>query len=95
VNLIDEWTLDGTLTNTTDLIGQWSMNGIPGDFDDGFGSPADAPAIAAAERARVCGTAYDVPVLVKRPEDEVWRPLDVGEDGMADESPIAERLLGY
>ncbi len=95
MNLIDEWSMDGTETNTTDLIGQWSMDGALGDIDDRFGSPADAPAIVAAEHARVCGTAYDVPVLVKRPEDEIWRPLGVSEDRVADEPSFAERLLGY
>lgn len=95
VEPIDARGLDGTPTNTTALIDRWSMDGPLGDFDASFGSLADAAAIAAAERARVCGTAYDVPVLVKRPEDGAWRPLAVGEDGVADESPIAERLRGY
>ena len=87
--------MDGAETNTTDLIGRWSMDGALGDIEDRFGSPADAPAIVPAERPTVCGTAYDVPILVKRPEDETWRPLGVSEDGVADESDFAERLLGY
>jgi hypothetical protein len=95
MSLIDEWSLDGTQTNTTDLIGRWSMDGAPRDIDDRFGSPADAPAIVAAEHARVCGTAYDVPVLVKRPDDETWRPLGASEDATADEPSFAERLLRY
>jgi hypothetical protein len=95
MNLIDEWSMEGTQANTTDLIGRWNMDGAPRDIDDRLGSPADAPAIVAAEHAKVCGTAYDVPVLVKRPEDETWRPLAVGEDAAADEPSFAERLLGY
>lgn len=95
MNLIDDWSMMGTQTNTTELIGQWSMDGALRDIDDHFGSQADAPAIVAAERARVCGTAYNVPVLVKRPEDEIWRPLGVSEDGVTDEPCLAERLLGY
>ncbi len=94
-NLIEEWSMDGAETNTTDLIGLWSMDGALRDIDDYLGSPAEAPAIVPAERARVCGTAYDVPILVKHPEDETWRPLGAGEDGVADESDVAERLLGY
>ena len=94
-NLIDEWSMDGTETNTTDLIGLWSMDGALRDIEDCLGSPADAPAIVPAERARVCGTAYDVPILVKHPEDKTWRPLGASEDGVADESDVAERLLGY
>ena len=65
------------------------------DVDDRFGSPANAHAIVPAERARVCGTAYDVPILVKRPEDETWRALGVNEDAVADEADFAERLLRY
>lgn len=95
MNLIDEWSMDGTAPSTTDLISQWSMDGALRDIDDRFGSPADASATVAAECARVCGTAYEVPVLVKRPEDETWRPLGVREDGVADEPSVAERLLGY
>jgi hypothetical protein len=95
VSLIDEWSMEVAEANTTDLIGLWSMDGALRDIDDCLGSPADAPAIVPAERARVCGTAYDVPILVKHPEDETWRPLGAGEDGVADESDVAERLLGY
>ena len=94
-NLINEWSMDGAETNTTDLIGQWSMDGALRDVDDRFGSPANAHAIVPAERARVCGTAYDVPILVKRPEDETWRALGVNEDAVADEADFAERLLRY
>jgi hypothetical protein len=94
-SLIGEWSLADTKTNTTDLIGQWSMDGALSDIEDRFGSPGEPPAIVPAERPTVCGTAYDVPVLVKRPEDETWRPLGVSEDGVADESDVAERLLGY
>ena len=95
MSLIGEWNLADTETNTTDLIAQWSMDGTLRDLDDRFGSLADAPPIVPAERATVCGTAYDVPVLVKRPEDESWRPLGVSEDGVAEESDVAERLLSY
>jgi hypothetical protein len=93
-NLINEWSMDGAETNTTDLIGQWSMDGALGDIEN-LGPPADAPAIVPAERPTVCGTAYDVPILVRRPEDETWRPLGVSEDEVAHESDLAERLLGY
>ena len=93
-NLINEWSMDGAETNTTDLIRQWSMDGALGDIEDRIGSPAGAPAIVPAERPTVCGTAYDVPILVKC-EDETWRPLGVSEDGVAEESDFAERLLGY
>jgi hypothetical protein len=95
MNIIHDWSLDGTQANTTALIGQWSMDGTPCDIEDRFGSPTDAPAIVAAEHARVCGTAYDVPVLVKHPDDDVWRPLGASEDGVADEPSFTERLLGY
>jgi hypothetical protein len=94
-SLIGEWSLVDTEANTTDLIGQWSMDGTLRDGDAHFVSLADAPPIVPAERATVCGTAYDVPILVKRPDDESWRPLDVSEDGIADESDVAERLLAY
>ena len=69
VSLIDEWSMDVADANTTELIGLWSMDGALRDIDDCLGSAADAPAIVPAERAWVCGTAYDVPILVKHPED--------------------------
>jgi hypothetical protein len=87
--------MDGAETNTTGLIGQWSMDGALRDIEDRLGSQAEAPAIVPAEHAKVCGTAYDVPILVKRPEDGTWRPLGVSEGEAADESRVAERLLGY
>lgn len=93
--LISAWSMDEAETNTTDLIGQWSMDGAIRNLDEGFGSPADAPAIATAERARLCGTAYDVPILVKRPDDHDWLPLNDSEDAATDASSIAKRLIGY
>jgi hypothetical protein len=93
--LIDEWNMDVAETNTRDLIGLWSMDGALPDIEDRLGPPADAPAIVPAERARVCGTAYDVPILVKHPDEQTWRPLRTSADGVADEFGVAERLLGY
>jgi hypothetical protein len=94
-SLIGEWSMADADTNTTDLIGQWSMDGTPRDVDARFASLADAPPIVPAERPTVCGTAYDVPILVKCPGDASWRPLSVGDDRVADECAVAERLLGY
>jgi hypothetical protein len=88
--------MDGAELNTTDLIGAWSMDGTRESLDGCFGSPLDAPAVATAEQARLCGTAYDVPILVKSPEDQSWRPL-----GRTEEQPgggasdLASRLNGY
>ncbi len=87
--------MEGAESNTTGLIGQWSMEGALRDIEERLGSAAEAPAIVPAERAKVCGTAYDVPVLVKRPEDGTWRPLGASEGGAAEGSDVAERLLGY
>jgi hypothetical protein len=71
------------------------MDGALRDINERLGSPVETPAIVPAEQARVCGTAYDVPVLVKRPEDQTWRPLGASGDRQADEPDVAERLLGY
>jgi hypothetical protein len=88
--------MEGADANTTDLIAAWSMEGALSSLDPTFGAAVDAPAIATAEHARVCGTAYEVPVLVKSPEDEDWIPLTgaaADDDGHASE--IATRLIGY
>jgi hypothetical protein len=97
-NLIGAWAMDDPAANTTDMIGQWSMDGAAGSLETHFGSVTDAPALATPERARVCGTAYEVPILVKRPEDESWLPLDGPTAEAGDEaagSDIAQRLIGY
>jgi hypothetical protein len=93
-SLIGAWSMEGAEVNTTDLIGAWSMEGSLRALPEELGSRADAPAIATAERAHLCGTAYEVPILVKDPDDESWRPLGATE-ATADASAVAERLLGY
>lgn len=95
-DLISAWSMEGAEANTAELIGAWSMDGAFPDLDVSFGSPADAPAIATAERARLCGTAYQVPILVKSPEDDDWLPLAESEgDAPTSTSDIAKRLIGY
>lgn len=94
-SLISAWSMEGAEVNTADLIGEWSMDGLGGRLPEDIGSSADATAVATAERARLCGTAYQVPILVKDPDAEGWRPLDAGADAPEDASEIAERLLGY
>jgi hypothetical protein len=93
---ISAWSMEGADANTTDLIAAWSMEGALRSLDPTFGAAVDAPAIATAEHARVCGTAYEVPVLVKSPEDDDWVPLaGAAVDADGDPSEIARRLIGY
>lgn len=92
--LINAWSMEGAEANTAELIRAWSMDGAPA-LDGRFESPVDAPALATAERARLCGTAYDVPILVKSPGDDDWLPLAESERDATDTSDIAKRLIGY
>lgn len=93
-DLIGAWSMEGAEANTADLIGAWSMEGAS-DLDRRLASPSDAPAAATAERAHLCGTAYDVPILVKSPGDDAWRPLAESQGEATRPSDIAQRLIGY
>ncbi len=85
--------LDGGM-NTTGLIGQWTMDGAGGDLDDHL-APSAEPLIAPTDRPTASGTAYVIPILVKDPDDENWRPLAGSEDAAAEASELADRLLRY
>jgi hypothetical protein len=93
-DLIGAWSMEGAEPNTAELIGAWSMDGAS-ELDGRIGSPSDAPAAATAERAHVCGTAYDVPILVKSPGDDDWLPLAEPRGEDSDPSDLARRLIGY
>lgn len=103
--LISQWSMDGanhgdTLRsavgmNTTALIDQWTMDGAPGDLDTTHFAASDAAAVGTRGNARTNGTAYEVPILVKQPDGEDWRPLGGGDDAETPASDVAERLLGY
>jgi hypothetical protein len=71
------------------------MDGARENIDESFRSTAETAEIAPADHARVCGTAFDVPIMVKSPDEEGWHALGGGESDTDDASDVAERLLVY
>jgi hypothetical protein len=65
------------MMNTTDLIGQWSMDGAGGDVDDSFGSLVDINARLSEreQEAHVEPAPMPAPLLLKSADDDDWRPL--------------------
>ena len=76
--------MPGKQTNTTSLIGAWSMDGAHGDLD-GFQSVVDIHALV-AERSAAPDEApapppERPPLLMKPAGEDDWRPLPVALPG--------------
>ncbi len=69
----------GKRTNTTGLIGAWSMDGPTGDLD-GFASVVDINALVAARDAEAVEVVLPPerpPLLMKPADEDDWQPLSV------------------
>jgi hypothetical protein len=65
-------------TNTTRLIGQWSMDGAGTDLHGGFGSAAEIPGAVAEQNDEPVARPNVDPLLVKPAGGDDWQPLLAG-----------------
>jgi hypothetical protein len=65
--------------NTTTLIGQWSMDGARRDLAGRFRSVDDIRGILLGEKSQPAAGAA-APLLMKRADEENWRPLLAGKE---------------
>lgn len=74
--------MSDTDTNTTALIGAWSMDGARGDLETHFGWPVDINAAVSARSGELDSetrqAAAPLPLLVKAAGDSDWARLPVG-----------------